>query len=155
MKKSWIRIALIIITVAIIGIQFIPVKRNNGDAFTHEDITKAVAVPTEVISILQTSCYDCHSDYTTYPWYTSIQPVGIWMQDHVDEGKRELNFSKFNAYNSKRKKHKLEEIAEQVEEHEMPLSSYTLAHRDAELTKEQEELLINWAKKAMDEVKPD
>ena len=95
-------------------------------------------------TILQTSCFDCHSNYTNYPWYTNIQPIGWWLNHHVDEGKEELNFSEFESYSLKRKLHKLEEIKEMVEEGEMPLSSYTLIHGDTKLSPEQKEILYTW-----------
>ncbi len=139
-KKIGIALAAILVI-----LQFIRPTKNEGTALTENDISHAINVPTDVQQILETSCYDCHSNHTTYPWYTNIQPIGLWMQHHVDEGKEELNFSEFKTYKLKRQKHKLEEIAEQVNEHEMPLSSYTLIHKNAALTPEQITLLANWA----------
>jgi hypothetical protein len=95
--------------------------------------------------ILQTSCYDCHSSNTKYPWYASIQPVGWWLNDHVEEGKKEINFNEFASYSPRRKFKKFNEIIEQVKEDEMPLSSYTLIHRNAKLRDEQKKELITWA----------
>jgi hypothetical protein len=67
------------------------------------------------------------------------------MAHHVDEGVHELNFSQFNTYKLRRKLHKLEEIAEQVKEGEMPMNSYTWTHSDAKLTDAEKEILVNWA----------
>jgi hypothetical protein len=124
----------------LILIQFIRPERNLGKAETENTIF----VNAEVGTILQTSCFDCHSNYTNYPWYTNIQPIGWWLNHHVDEGKEELNFSEFETYSLKRKLHKLEEIKEMVEEGEMPLSSYTLIHGDTKLSPEQKEILYTW-----------
>ena len=79
-------------------------------------------------------CFDCHSDVTKYPWYNNITPVNYWLADHVEEGKHELNFSKWSSYSTKRKDHKLEETIEMIENHEMPLESYTWVHKEAVLT---------------------
>jgi hypothetical protein len=147
MKK--IGIALFAILVLI---QFIRPERNGSWEKSENDISLAINLPSDVYQILQTSCYDCHSNHTTYPWYTNIQPIGLWMQHHVDEGKEELNFSEFKTYKPKRQKHKLEEIAEQVNEHEMPLSSYTLIHKNAVLTPEQNVALVNWAKQEFEKI---
>lgn len=136
-KKKKFLIALLIIFVII---QFIRPERNFGDRETENTIF----VTQEVGRILQASCYDCHSNGTNYPWYTNIQPVGWWLNHHVDEGKEELNFSEFEAYSLKRKLHKLKEIKEQIEEGEMPVSSYTLMHGDAALSAEQKEILYKW-----------
>jgi hypothetical protein len=79
-------------------------------------------------------------------------PIGLWMQWHVNEGKEELNFAEFKNYKLKRQKHKLEEILEQVNEHEMPLWSYTLIHTETKLSAEQMTLLTNWAKQAAEKI---
>ena len=135
-KKKFLFVVLAIL----ILIQFIRPERNLGKAETENTIF----VNAEVGTILQTSCFDCHSNYTNYPWYTNIQPIGWWLNHHVDEGKEELNFSEFESYSLKRKLHKLEEIKEMVEEGEMPLSSYTLIHGDTKLSPEQKEILYTW-----------
>ena len=72
--------------------------------------------------------------------------------DHIKEGKRELNFSEFAAYTLKRKAHKLEETMEQVKEKEMPLESYTIIHKDAELTEPQRQMIIEWADKTRKQI---
>jgi len=136
-KKKKFLFAVIAI---LILIQFIRPERNLGKAETENTIF----VNAEVGTILQTSCFDCHSNYTNYPWYTNIQPIGWWLNHHVDEGKEELNFSEYESYSFKRKLHKLEEIKEMVEEGEMPLSSYTLIHGDTKLSPEQKEILYTW-----------
>lgn len=131
---------LIVLLIVIVIIQFIRPERNLGKRETENTIF----VNAQVGSILQNSCYDCHSNYTNYPWYTNIQPIGWWMNNHVKEGKDELNFSEFESYSLKRRLHKLEEIKEMVEEDEMPLPSYTFIHRDALLTAEEKEILYKW-----------
>jgi len=136
-KKKKILYVLLIVFVII---QFIRPERNLGKRETENTIF----VSTEVGQIIQTSCFDCHSNYTVYPWYTNIQPFGWWMNHHVNEGKDELNFSEFETYSLKRKLHKLEEIKEMIDEGEMPLSSYTLIHGDAKLSLEQKEILSKW-----------
>jgi hypothetical protein len=138
------KISITIFAIFIV-LQFIRPTKNEGIALTENDIVYTLNIPANVQQILKTSCYDCHSNQTNYPWYTNIQPIGLWMQSHVNEAKEELNFSEFKTYKTKRQKHKLEEIADEVKEHEMPLSSYTLIHKDAVLTPEQITLLTNWA----------
>lgn len=131
--------------VILIIIQFIRPSKNSGEAFGENDVTKSLNVPEDVKAILANSCFDCHSDHTNHMWYENIQPVGWWISNHINEGKGELNFSKFNTYTDKRKAHKFEEIGETVSADEMPMSSYTWMHRHAKLNDEQKLLLINWA----------
>ena len=108
------------------------------------DFIASTSAYAEVANTLKIACYDCHSSNTNYPWYTAIQPVGWWLNHHVDEGKEELNFSEYESYSLKRKLRKLKEIKEQIQENEMPMSSYTIMHSSAKLSPEQKELLVKW-----------
>jgi hypothetical protein len=143
---------IIVVLVLLVLIQFIRPVRNNGDAFTNQDIMHTVTVPDSVQRLLQASCYDCHSNHTTYPWYAQVNPVGNWLAHHVDEGKEELNFSEFKTYSKKKAAHKLDEVVAQLQRKEMPLSSYTLIHKEAKLTEAQCDMLINWAAEAKEEL---
>lgn len=143
---------LIAVLIVFVAIQFVRPARNNGNAAGPSDITQVVTVPDSVMAVLKTSCYDCHSNHTEYPWYTNVNPVGMWLHHHVDEGKGELNFSEFAGYSKKKADHKLDEVIEQIEKKEMPLSSYTIMHGDAKLSAHQAEMLINWAKGARQQI---
>src|SRR3954465_5828094 len=127
------RIFLIVIAVLVI-IQFIRPTRNISTSESSNAIAKHYQVPDTINNMMKVACNDCHSNNTRYPWYTNIQPVGWWMQHHVNEGKEELNFSEFAAYTAKRQNHKMEEVGEQIEKGEMPLNSYLWIHKDASLT---------------------
>jgi len=145
----------IALLIAFFAIQFFrPTKNTSIDptAFSN-DISNIYTVPEDVQLILQTSCYDCHSNNTKYPWYSNIQPVAWWLNDHVLEAKKEINFSEFASYRIGRKYKKFEEIIEQVEENEMPLSSYTVIHRNATLKKAQKLSLAKWASAIRDSMK--
>lgn len=137
---------LIVLLVVLVVIQFIRPEKNRATAVSENDITAYYTVPENVQSILKKACYDCHSNNTEYPWYANIQPIGWWLQDHINEGKEELNFSEFGTYSAKKAAHKMEEVGEMVEEEEMPLESYTLIHKGAVLTHEEAETLIKWSK---------
>ena len=147
-RKIWIGILIILIL-----IQFIRPQRNLGNAYGRNDINHELQVPDSIMRILKVSCFDCHSNHTNYPWYTEINPVGWWLTNHVNEGKKELNFSEFATYPLKKKDKKLEETAEMVQEHEMPLSSYTLIHTDAKLNEQQIKAIVQWTEKARAELK--
>lgn len=136
---------LLVLLIALIIIQFIRPSRNISETISTNDITKYFTVPDDVQNILKKGCYNCHSNNTEYPWYTNLQPVGWWMQNHIKEGKRELNFSEFATYAPKRQYRKLEELVKQVKEKEMPLSSYTWIHKDARLSEDERQILYKWA----------
>ncbi|MFT5878108.1 MAG: hypothetical protein ACJA2N_000093 [Salibacteraceae bacterium] len=127
-------------------LQFFTVNHENPEIMAGADFIELTNTPTEVSEILVTSCYDCHSNQTVYPWYSSIAPVSWWINDHVEEARDELNFSEWGSFTSKRKTKKLKEIIEEVEEGEMPLSNYTLMHSSTKLNETQKEQLLNWVK---------
>jgi len=146
-------ILLLSLLVLFIGIQFIRPARNEGEIYGPAHISKSLPVPENIETTLKAACYDCHSNRTVYPWYAGIQPAAWWLANHVEEGKEELNFSEFTAYSPKRQRHKLEEVAEMVREHEMPLKSYELLHPVAVLSAEQITELSNWAMQTRAQIK--
>ncbi|WP_315817484.1 heme-binding domain-containing protein [Paraflavitalea speifideaquila] len=148
MKKKILLAILIILVV----IQFIRPARNESGAITANDITQQYHVPEPITDLLKRSCNDCHTNHTRYPWYTNIQPVGWWMQEHVEDGKRNLNFSEFGTYKPKDQDHIMEEIIEVIEKNEMPLNSYLWMHGEAKLSEEDKEVLIAWAKQLKEEI---
>jgi hypothetical protein len=99
------KIGLLLLIVFII-IQFIPVALNQSEVVPKEDFIEIIQPSDEVALIITYSCYDCHSENTIYPWYNKIAPVSWWINHHVEEGKNELNFSAWDTYSDKRKKHK-------------------------------------------------
>lgn len=134
--------------------QFIRPERNESGDDTHH-FTKKYPVSTEVAIMLKTACNDCHSNKTNYPWYANVQPFAWFLDHHVKDGKKHLNFSAFTHRKIAYQNHKFEEIIEMVEKKEMPLPSYTWLglHPEANLSDAQRALLVNWAKAQMDSLK--
>lgn len=112
------------------------------------DITKdfiAISNPNEEVKrILKASCYDCHSNETKYPWYTNVAPVSWMVKNHINEGRKHLNFSVWGTYDLKKLDHKLEECVDEVKEGEMPMSAYSLFHNEAILSEAQKAVLVDW-----------
>lgn len=114
------------------------------------NFTKVYNVPKKVEIILRTSCYDCHSNNTNYPWYSYIQPVRMVMESHINEGKENLNFNEWGNYSSRKQNNKLDRIAKQIQSNEMPLASYTLIHKNATLSATQKKEVLDWINKIED-----
>lgn len=149
LKKILTGLGLFLVLV-LIAIQFIRPEKNYSDNHPN-DINTAYVIPSEVNQLLEVSCFDCHSDNTRYPWYASVQPVAWWLNKHITEGKRHLNFSDFTSAPLFVQNHRFDEIIETVEEKEMPIASYTFMglHSEADLTDAQREMIIEWAKAQM------
>jgi len=135
---------IIAIIVVLIAMQFIRIDKTNPPVNPQTDFINVVEVPEHIKTLIRTSCYDCHSNETVYPWYSNIAPVSWWMKGHVNHAREEMNFSIWGEYSEKRKDHKLEEIIELVEEGEMPLPSYLIIHGEAKLDKEQIQTFAEW-----------
>ncbi|MCZ2222458.1 MAG: heme-binding domain-containing protein [Chitinophagales bacterium] len=153
MKKFKKILIVLIILFLILQIPFFQPKKNFTKADPVNDISTAYDVPMDIQMSLYAACYDCHSNYTKdYPWYSYIQPVSWWINKHIVEAKKELNFSEFATYTPKRAAKKFKEIAKEMEEKTMPLPSYTLMHKHARLSDEEIKDVITWAKKMHEEV---
>ena len=150
--KKYIKPILLGLLAIFVLSQFIRPAQNQSNEGV-KDISKKYPIPDSVQAVLKVACFDCHSNYTIYPWYAEVQPVASWLANHVEEGREHLNFSSFTARRVAVQNHKFEEIIEMVKEGEMPLASYTWVHRDAILTEGQRQTLINWAQANMDSLK--
>lgn len=138
---GWVAVMVIVV---LIGIQFIPVERNVSALPAGQSFELTQNVPADVATNLKVSCYDCHSNNTRYSWYSELQPAAWFMAQHIKKGKEELNFDEFNNYSKRRKKAKIKSIISQIEKDQMPLKSYLLLHHDADLTPEQQKVLMQF-----------
>ncbi|MGY8913610.1 MAG: heme-binding domain-containing protein [Flavobacteriales bacterium] len=145
-----VKIIALILLVVFVGIQFVPTEHNQSDIIPKSDFVMVNKPPKNISMILQESCYDCHSNNTDYPWYNKIQPVAWFLEDHIKEAKTELNFNDWNDLSKRRKNSKLKSIINQIEDDDMPLTSYTLIHRDAILSPSEKELVLNYMKQIKD-----
>ena len=143
------------ILIVIVLLQFIPTKKNQTSIVSANSIERKYNTPENVQAILKKACFDCHSNNTVYPWYSHIQPIGFWLNNHINEGKEELNFTEFNSYENKKARKKMEKVISSQEKGWMPLSSYTLIHKDAILSSDEKKTVIDWAKSVQVELLKD
>ena len=122
--------------VVFIAIQFIQPARNKSGHALPTGFAKLNPINANVDGVLQSSCYDCHSNNTTYPWYSNIQPMAWIMARHIKNGKEKFNFSDFSSSSTRRQINKLKEIANQIKDDEMPVASYRAMQKKAILSKE-------------------
>jgi hypothetical protein len=139
---------LLVIGIVFVAIQFLRPAPNKSYHILDTDISKMVATSDSVLSVLKNSCYDCHSNNTIYPWYSNIQPLGWLIAKHIKKGKDELNFSEFGSYSPRRQLSKLNGIANCINDNIMPLSSYKIMHKNAQLSSNGKKILINWAQQS-------
>ena len=152
MKKFFKRLLLLLLLIFVV-IQFFRPAKNKSEGISAHDITTKYTIPQDVQATLKTSCYDCHSNNTSYPWYNNIQPVAWWMAGHINDGKNDLNFSEFTSYKIGRQYKKLEQINDLVKKDEMPIGSYTFIHKNAILNEQQKLSIANWVNTLRDSIK--
>ncbi|HTY60562.1 MAG TPA: heme-binding domain-containing protein [Bacteroidota bacterium] len=149
----FVKIALALIGVALVAVQFVRPPKNQSPQMPGEGIDARFPVPPHIMQVFKRSCYDCHSDSTVYPWYAQIQPLGWWLNSHIEKGKRGINFDRFSTYRPMRQYAKFRDIVEQLQKDEMPIGSYLLIHRYARLGAEEKEEIITWSGAMMDSMK--
>lgn len=144
---------MLVLLAALIIIQFFRPKKNKAEGIQPNYIGNVYAIPEDVKSILAKACNDCHSNNTRYPWYANVQPVYWWLNKHIVDGKKHINYDEYTHKPLRYQYHKMEETIEMVKEGEMPLNSYTWTHKDARLSDEEKAKITGWAQSVMDSMK--
>jgi hypothetical protein len=143
--KKILKIVFVILLFGFIAIQFINrPEKITTEAVTADHITKKMNVPDNVQSIFKRSCYDCHSDHTVWPWYSSVAPVSWLVSDDVTKGKKKMNFSEWGKLSDAKQEARLNEICEQTRADEMPLPNYLIIHSEAKLSIADKDALCKW-----------
>lgn len=133
-------------------IQLFPVSRPEVSTINPDDLMKNVDMPVNISTILKSTCYDCHSNETRYPWYSNIAPVKWLVYYDINNAREELNFSEWNSLNKMDKAEILDDISTEVLEGEMPLKIYPLLHPEAKLSKVDREAISEWAELLAEEL---
>lgn len=103
--------------------------------FTNPKVDKTVALNADlkVSKVLKTSCYDCHSSETKYPWYSEVAPVSWIISDHIKRGRSALDFSNWENIAPNVKLDRLKRAKHLISNDMMPKHDYLLMHKDAVL----------------------
>ena len=146
MKRIAVNIG-VLIGLTFIALQFYQPERNADAGFPNKESFFTIEkTPKNIANILQNSCTNCHSNNTEYPLYSYVQPIRYFLDEHIKEGKENLNFDEWGNYSQRKRNNKLESTINQIEKNEMPLPSYTIIHRNAMLNESQKRKIINYFK---------
>ncbi len=143
-KKYWpyLLIAFLVI------IQFFQIDKTPLPSDANLDFFKLENPPAEVANLIKGACYDCHSNQTTFPAYTSFQPLGWWVRSHVRGGRMNFNLSEWGSYNADKQRLTLEEMAEVTGNKRMPLKSYGWMHEKGQLSDNDRAAMVSWFRAA-------
>ena len=150
---KYIKILVAILGIAFLALQFIRPAKNRAHLAPGNSIESRFPVPEHVMQVFRRSCYDCHSDSTVYPWYAEVQPFGWFLNSHIVDGKRHLDFDQFASYRPLRQYGRFKDIVDQLQDDEMPLPSYLFIHRYARLTPDEKDELVRWSGSMMDSMR--
>ncbi len=135
---------LIGLVVMFILFQFYRIDKTAPEYDTSKDLIAMTNPDAEIVRILKTACYDCHSYETKYPFYAEIAPISWWVKSHINEGREEMNYSLWGKYEVDKLAHKIDDSAEKTEKKQMPLTPYWMLHWDAKLTEGERKTLADW-----------
>ncbi len=147
-----LRYVLIGIGLLLVAMQLVPVELPAVEPRPATDLLAAGDVPESIASLLKTSCYDCHSVETTFPWYSRVAPSAWLVAKDVREAREELNFSTWTELPKRKKIKNLENIKDEVGEGHMPMPIYLVIHWDAKLSDEQRKQIVDWANTYQDKI---
>lgn len=139
---------LIVVAVAILftSAQFFRPNQTNPSVDQAQAIKAHVRVAPEVAEIFERACKDCHSNQTHWPWYAQVSPVSWYVTDHVNHGRKDLNFSEWAAYDREQADWLLGAMCMTAERGRMPLASYTRLHPSAKLSPLDVQTLCAWSR---------
>jgi hypothetical protein len=130
-----------------IAIQLIRPARTNPPENPAKTIYASLKVDPALMPILERSCKDCHSNRTVWPWYSGVAPASWMVIHHVNEGREKMNFSEWGGYDADQTQAFLGRMCREVSQDHMPLSSYTLIHRNAFLSDADRQAICNWTQR--------
>ena len=126
------RRAIVVLAAALVISQFVPLSRTNPP------VTREVRWDSRQTRVLaQRACFDCHSNVTTWPWYSYVTPVSFLVVSDVEDGRRRLNFSEWDTP----QRATIADVQQDIENGDMPAWQYLPMHRDAWLSSAEKSLL--------------
>lgn len=142
-RRRALRIGIAVATAAILASAIHPY----GMARHQSEQTQGwqVAVDRSAAAVLMRSCVNCHSNQTTWPWYSYVPPASWMLERDVEKGRSRFDLSNWNSYSREKKREILADIARVAANREMPLPQYLLFHREARLSNHDVQSLILWA----------
>ena len=144
LKSFWFWVLITLIAIQFISMD-IPAKIESNPK-------EEIQAPKEIMTILKRSCYDCHSNKVKEPFYYNIAPMSWLVQQHIKNGRKVVNFSKWNSY-SKEKQFKIVDKLPKSIIIRMPIPSYLWLHQDASMSADEKELLTKWSKELKEKIK--
>jgi Haem-binding domain len=141
--------SVVVMAVILAAAQLVRPARTNPPVEEAQTVQAHLKMPSEVAAIFKRACYDCHSNETRWPWYSNVAPASWFLTDHVDHGRKHLNFSEWAQPErhaaDKNPAAQLDAIRKEVTGRGMPLGTYLILHPDARLSDQDIKAICDWA----------
>jgi hypothetical protein len=137
------------LAILLLAMQVVRPARTNPVTDPSRAIGANAPLTIEAAEVLDRACRDCHSNDTTWPWYSNVAPMSWFVIQHVNDGRRHFNYSRWSEYDDKHRREFLNDSCDLARRHDMPLSSYTWIHANARLSDRDIEALCGWASVAL------
>lgn len=134
MTRTVFKYGIGVLAAALIIAQFFQPERTNPPADPSASFEQVAKPPHEVASVIGRACRDCHSNQTSWPWYSHIAPASWLVASDVKQGRAKLNFSQWNIYSPEMTRIKLGEICQEITEGGMPPAYYRPLHPETKVT---------------------
>jgi hypothetical protein len=143
--RRFLKLLALAVAILFVSVQFVRPNKTNPPVVQAQTIEAHVNVTPEVAGIFERACKDCHSHRTEWPWYAQVAPVSWFVTDHVEQGRENLNFSRWSAYNREQAGWLLGTMCMTAKRGTMPLSSYTRMHHASRLSPLDVQTLCAWS----------
>jgi hypothetical protein len=138
-----VKITLRVIVILVPGfglIQLVPYGRDHSNPpVTYECQWESA----DAKAVAEKACYECHSNETAWPWYSSVAPSSWLVQRDVDAGRDRLTLSEWPAGSAIVSAAIGKKVAQVVSEGEMPPFQHKIMHGDARLSDAERQLVID------------
>jgi hypothetical protein len=141
MLKKVLGFGLLAVVGVFVLMQLVPFGRNHANPPVVQEPSWDSA---ETRALAKRACFDCHSNETTWPWYSNIAPISWLVAHDVSEGRSAMNFSDWGQAAQRGQK-----VARQVERGAMPPPYYLPMHPTAQLTADERTQLISGLQKSL------
>jgi hypothetical protein len=138
MNQTIKRALLVVVGILVVGfvaIQLVPVDRSNPPVLSEPNWDSP-----QTRQLAERACFDCHSNETTWPWYSYVAPVSWMVARDVQEGRQHVNFSDWEHVRGEGRS--AGEMAEVIHGGWMPPANYLSTHPEARLTDAEKDALV-------------
>jgi len=138
LNARFARRAIVVLVIALVLSQFVPLSHTNPP------VTREVRWDSpQTRALAQRACFDCHSNVTTWPWYSRITPSSFLVVSDVEDGRRRLNFSEWD----KPQRATIVDVEHDIQDGDMPAWQYLPMHPGARLSPAEQSQLIDGLRK--------